>query len=114
MIDVGVIGLGLIGGSISMNFAQGLNVAGFDVDPHTMELACQKKAITYPITHLEELSPAKLIFVATPPRFVPDIVSRLNEIVRPDTVITDCSSVKQSIFENEKRGEYKKFLRHLF
>ena len=103
MIDVGVIGLGLIGGSIAMNLAQGLSVAGYDIDQHTLELAYQKKAIDYPASTLSEFCTAKLIFIATPPLHVPGIVDQLRLIVSPQTIITDCASVKRSLYEEGRR-----------
>lgn len=100
MVDVGVIGLGLIGGSIALNLAQGFNVGGYDIDPLATELALKKDAISIPLDSLEGFKDARLIFVATPPLEVVSTVDKLSKVIRNDAVITDCAGVKSIVLRD--------------
>jgi len=100
VVDVGVIGLGLIGGSIALNLAQGFNVGGYDIDPLATELALKKDAISIPLDSLEGFKDARLIFVATPPLEVVSTVDKLSKVIRNDAVITDCAGVKSIVLRD--------------
>lgn len=101
---IGVVGLGLIGGSIAFNLAQDFDVVGYDVDPAIRREALSRGAITSEATSLAAMGGLKLIFVATPPGTVVPIVVRLSETLRPDAIVSDCAGSKSAIVDAISTG----------
>ncbi|MEX2153070.1 MAG: prephenate dehydrogenase [Gemmatimonadaceae bacterium] len=93
----GVIGLGLIGGSVARDLAAlGVRVVAYDRDPATMESACAEGVVAEPLgTSLTGLSDAEVVIVAVP-------VSALRDVLRAAPplplarLITDAGSTKRS------------------
>lgn len=108
--DVGVVGLGLIGGSIARSLAKDLEVMGFDDDPHTLDQAVKAGAVTHPARSLAEFSHPKLIFVAAPPLAAPLVIQDLIPHVGRRAVITDCTGVKRHLFESLSGDVLKRFV----
>lgn len=84
-----MIGLGLVGGSISLGLrARGWHVQGTDLDPTRVEQALQRKVID-----AVGLDPAsEITFVAVPVRAVASAVEEA--LRRTDGLVTDVASVK--------------------
>src|ERR1700722_14259450 len=97
--DVGVIGLGLVGGSIALNLSQDFAVTGYDVDPQVRRDAVERGAITHAADSLASFGSAKLIFVATPPAAVVPTLLGLAGTMRDDAVISDCAGTKWGIMD---------------
>ncbi|HLK16572.1 MAG TPA: prephenate dehydrogenase/arogenate dehydrogenase family protein [Fimbriimonadaceae bacterium] len=97
--DVGVIGLGLVGGSIAMNLSQDFPITGYDVDIGVRGEALARGAIAHAATSLAAFSRVKLIFIATPPAAVVPTLIGLAGTLRPDAVVTDCAGAKWGIVE---------------
>lgn len=94
---VGIVGLGLVGGSIGLALRDPeRNIVGCDLDP-AHEKTAKARFCVDEVLPIEEVAHADLVFIATPPRAVPDIVARLLDAKRPETVLTDCASVKTEI-----------------
>ncbi len=104
--DVGVIGLGLIGGSIALNLVSDLQVAGFDLDAGVTRLAFEKGFITHPCANPAELANSKVIFIASPPSAVASIFDQLAPHLKKSTVVTDCAGVKKGIVESIARTAF--------
>ena len=97
--DVGVIGLGLVGGSIALNLSQDFAITGYDVDIGVRGEALARGAIAQAATSLAAFSNVKLIFIATPPAAVVPTLVALAGTLRSDAVVTDCAGAKWSIVE---------------
>ena len=97
--DVGVIGLGLVGGSIALNLSQDFAVTGYDVDIGARGEALARGAIAHAADSLAAFSNVKLIFIATPPAAVVPTMVGLADTLRGDAVVTDCASAKWGIVE---------------
>lgn len=98
--DIGVIGLGLIGGSIAYNFAPDLSIVGYDIDRDACEEAKKRGAIEHIAESLEGFSESKLIFIATPPQTIVQVLHELAPLIRKDAVVTDTAGTKLSIMES--------------
>ncbi len=98
--DVGVIGLGLIGGSIAKALVQDLNVVGYDIDRSVVNAAFDAKIITHKALSLRDFARPKLIFLATPPAATIEVLQFLSSMNLEGTTITDCTGVKTPIFRN--------------
>lgn len=99
-IRIGVVGLGLIGGSIglALKAKTQFSIYGFDLDPAVAKRALDIGAIDFSAQELEDLgSQANLIFVAAPIAQTAQTVKNLLPFLSPGTIITDVASVKWEI-----------------
>lgn len=97
---VGIIGIGLIGGSIAMGLLESgvaVEVLGHDANPDRLRLAEEKKVISRRIRWEEDPERVDLWVIATPPDDVTPWLHKLATMARPDAVITDCASAKAMI-----------------
>jgi prephenate dehydrogenase len=102
-IRVGIVGLGLVGGSLGMALSSGdagWRVLGFDAAPGTGEKALARGAIDEVAPSLADLaSRTDIIVVAVPTSHVVSVVLEAARHAKPHTVITDCGSVKAPVVE---------------
>ncbi len=85
---IGVIGLGLIGGSIFKRLrAGGYNVVGVSTSQSGEEI----------YSDYSVLSECKVVFVCTPIHTVLDVLDCLSKILSPETIVTDVSSLKEFV-----------------
>lgn len=99
MRSAGVIGLGLMGGSLARELTgAGWRVLGEDRDPETLRAARSAGAIADPLTP-DALPSLDLLILALPVRAAAERVTRLAEAVDPGgkLAITDVGSTKRSI-----------------
>jgi prephenate dehydrogenase len=102
LLDTVVIaGLGLIGGSIGLGIRQRFlaeRVIGFDQNPHALELALGRGAITEVRLSLGDwLESANLIILATPAKTIIPLAKALEPFLGTHTVMTDVASIKGEI-----------------
>lgn len=93
---VGVIGLGLIGGSLALGLRDaGVDVVVWDTDPDT-----RKKAAVDGLTVGDDVTvPARadVVFVAVPLRVIAETFEAIAEVVVPHAVVSDVGSVKAEV-----------------
>lgn len=94
--SVGIIGLGLIGGSLALALRDaGLDVIVWDTDAETREQAsADGLAVGADVT---VPAGADLVFVAVPLRAAAATFEAIAESVRPDAVVSDVGSVKAEV-----------------
>ena len=94
---VGVIGLGLIGGSVGLALRDpARRVVGYDRDPAAARIARDRMCVDA-LASLEEVAQAELVFVAVPPDATVETVAATMAAAAPATVVTDCASVKTEV-----------------
>ncbi len=94
---VGVVGLGLIGGSIGLALRDPDRlIVGYDPNEANANLALDRACVDR-LGSLAEVAVADVVFVAAPPAKVVDVLDQLKFLRGPDTVITDCTSVKRIV-----------------
>ncbi|WP_026079945.1 prephenate/arogenate dehydrogenase [Spirulina subsalsa] len=97
---VGIVGLGLIGGSLGLELRRlGYRVLGVSRRPQTCERAIALGVADQAEIELGTLSEADIIFVCTPLNWIETIIGQLLPDLRPTTVVTDVGSVKNPIVE---------------
>ncbi len=107
---IGIVGLGLIGGSIGLALREpGRKIIGFDSDPKSVKTAIDRFCIDSEGT-FEEVAKADVVFVAVPPLKVVSVLEELQKLKGPDTVFTDCTSVKSSVSEWAKTTQCPYFI----
>src|SRR5262245_2991217 len=102
---IGIVGLGLIGGSIALASRQrwpSALVIGVDCKD-TLEVAMRLHAIDVAADDLFVLAEADVVILAAPVRQNILLLDRLDEAVRQPAVITDTGSTKRAIFDAAKR-----------
>lgn len=93
---VGIIGLGLIGGSIARRLNDTAPVGSLtttDVDPGTRDSA---RSAGVPVTDAVDdlIANSSLLLLAVPLPALGDLLPRIEAVARPGTVVTDVTSVK--------------------
>ncbi|HEX6292249.1 MAG TPA: prephenate dehydrogenase/arogenate dehydrogenase family protein [Herpetosiphonaceae bacterium] len=101
MINVSIIGLGLIGGSLGLALREApvkVVVCGWDRDPAAVTGAYEREAIDRPAFTLPEaLDSADLVVVATPVTVVQSIFTSIAPHLRPGTIVSDVASTKAQV-----------------
>ena len=95
---VGIIGLGLIGGSLAKAFRRdpSVTVLGWDRDPSITEFAQIAQAIQGPLTD-ERLGELDLLLLATYPEAVVEHMERLAPLLQSHTMVIDCAGTKEKV-----------------
>ncbi len=91
---IGIVGLGLIGGSIYKKLTQ-LN---YDIVGISKSQQGKEKNITNDISNLKD---CELIFVATPINSTINKLREIEKVVSRNTIVTDCCSVKEFLSKEE-------------
>lgn len=90
---IGVVGLGLIGGSTFKK----LKALNYDVVGISNSQNGKDQNIT---NNINALTDCEIVFVATPMNKTIEKLHEIEKVVKPDTVVTDCCSLKEFL-ENE-------------
>lgn len=114
MIQVAVLGVGLIGGSLSLALKKHENVfiTGFDINEENLEMAVSLGVIDRGTTHLAEaVVNADYIFLSAPVETLFELISFLRYTpLKQGVVICDTGSTKKTVLEMarglEKKGAY--------
>lgn len=99
---VGIVGLGLIGGSLGLALRRlggPIEVRGVAHHEDGALAAEQRGAADRASTDLRDLSDCDIVVVATPLNQIRAILERLAGVVRRSTIITDVGSVKRPVLE---------------
>src|ERR1019366_2825738 len=103
---VGIIGVGLIGGS----FGLALRKAGFEggilgvSSARSIEQAVERGAVDRGATLEEAAGICDLLFLSQPISGILETLRKLDPLVRPDTLVTDAGSTKKVIVEEARRS----------
>ena len=99
---VGIIGLGLMGGSLAMSLkGKCTRLIGFDTHQPTLELALSKKIIDHALPHRQPLSHGEggvdLLILATPVPTILNILQQLPSLISHPCIVMDLGSTKRDI-----------------
>lgn len=98
--NIGIIGLGLIGGCLGLDFrALGHRVYGVARRSATVEEAIALNVVDQASTDLNLLAPCEIVFICTPIATIVPMVAQLASVLASGTPITDVGSVKAAIVE---------------
>ncbi|MBQ3051892.1 MAG: prephenate dehydrogenase [Clostridia bacterium] len=98
---VGIIGLGLIGGSMARSVKKHTiaTVYGHDISPEAMALATESGAIDAPLTR-ETLQECDLLLIAIAPRSLVKWVEDHADAIPTTTILVDLCGVKRYIYKH--------------
>lgn len=95
---VGIIGLGLIGGSLGLDLRSlGYKVLGVSRRQSTCQLAQERGVVEQASTELRLMREAEIIFLCTPLQAIVPTVEQLIPYLPPGTILTDVGSVKMPL-----------------
>ena len=96
----GVVGLGLIGGSIAkaLYALEGAKVYAFDSDRTTLDRAFLQNAVSKELTE-ENIGECDYIFLALYPRDVISYIQKYGKYISKNAVALDCSGTKRKVCE---------------
>ncbi len=95
---VGIIGLGLIGGSLGLGLrSRGHYILGISRHQETCTLACDKGIADEASVDFSLIQDAEVVFICTPIGAILPTVEKLQPILSPNTILTDVGSVKSAV-----------------
>ncbi|HSF73011.1 MAG TPA: prephenate/arogenate dehydrogenase [Microcoleus sp.] len=98
--NIGIVGLGLIGGSIGLDLrSRGFNVFGVSSRQQTCDRAQARGVVNEASINLSLMAAADVVFICTPLGSIEPIVRELVPYLSPDTIVTDVGSVKTPIVQ---------------
>ena len=100
-IKIGIIGLGLIGGSLAKSFKRvfpRLNIIAYNRNTDNLLQAKSEGIIDVSTSEIDgSFSQCDYIFLCTPVEINENILKKLKTIIKPSCIITDVGSVKNNI-----------------
>jgi arogenate dehydrogenase (NADP+) len=100
MTAVGIVGLGLIGGSLGLDLrSRGFQVYGVSRQERTCRIAVERGIADEAGLSLELLALADIIFICTPINAIAPTLKQLIPYLSPETIVTDVGSVKTPIVQ---------------
>jgi arogenate dehydrogenase (NADP+) len=98
--NIGIVGLGLIGGSIGLDLrSRGFDVFGVSSRHQTCDRAQARGVVNEASIHLSLMAAADVVFICTPLGSIEPIVRDLVPYLSPNTIVTDVGSVKTPIVQ---------------
>src|SRR5919199_5209666 len=98
MMNIGIVGLGLIGGSLGLELrALGHQVLGVSRHTGTCQRAIERGVADDASINLSLLAAADVVFICTPIAAIAPTVQQLIPHLSPDAIITDVGSVKTAV-----------------
>ena len=96
---VGILGLGLIGGSLARAYHDaGHRVLGCDRDASTVQFAQMAHAVDAPLTE-ENIGSCELLLLAVYPQAAADYLEAMGDKIAKTAVVVDCCGIKRQICE---------------
>lgn len=100
MKTIGIIGLGLIGGSLAFDLrSQGLQIFGVSRQEKTCQIALERGIVDRASVSLELLASAEIVFICTPIAAIAPTLKQLIPYLSPQTIVTDVGSVKTAVVQ---------------
>ena len=95
MQTIAIVGLGLIGGSLGLDFTRlGYRVLGVARRPETVQLALERGVVHQASMDLSPVAEADVVFLCTPIDGVVEVARQVVPHLKPSAILTDVSSVK--------------------
>ncbi len=95
---IGIIGLGLIGGSIALDLKeQGQEVVGISRRQETCEIAVKQNVVDKASRDFSILKNTDMVFICTPIESIIPTLKNIIPFLNSETIVTDVGSVKSSI-----------------
>ncbi len=106
--NIGIVGLGLLGGSLAKAFkdanAPNSNIIATDTCFTTLQKAKKEGIVDHCASGIDSsFSTCSVIFICTPVAYIPDVVKKLIPYISKDCIITDVGSTKYEIVKQVQK-----------
>ena len=92
---VGIVGLGLMGGSLAMSLkGKRARLIGFDTHLPTLQLALAIGLVDHASSDFSSLSQLDVLILATPVNVIVDIIPTLPSFIKQSCILMDLGSTK--------------------
>ncbi len=106
MYNIGIVGIGFLGGSLIKSLSKSKKVdkiVATDKNIESLKLAKSEGVISEYSLDIDDIfSDCDIVFISTPVSYIADYAKKLEKIVKPNCIITDTGSTKRSIIEQAK------------
>lgn len=103
MIKIGIIGIGLMGGSLAKSFSKVQEISrivAFDKEIEYLEKAKEEGTITKIVHDIDEnFKDLDFVFICTPVNTIYDYAKKLKNVINENCIVTDIGSTKSNIVE---------------
>lgn len=107
MYNIGIVGIGFLGGSLVKSLSKSKKVKSIvacDKNINSLKKAYSDGVITdYTLEINEKFSKCDIIFICTPVSFIVEYVKKLKKVIKKDCIITDTGSTKKTILDETKK-----------
>lgn len=105
ILNITIIGLGLIGGSLGLAIKEGADfgtvITGVDRDMHSIELAIERGAVDCGTHDVRQgVEGADIVFLCTPVLQIVPLVQRIVPYLKAGAIVTDVGSTKQQLINS--------------
>jgi len=109
MKNIAVIGLGLIGGSLALEFKKltWATIYGIDTNPEHIQKAIDL-GIIFEKASLDIVQKVDVVIIAVPVNVIPDITLNVLDLIREDTLVFDVGSTKSAVCNAIKKHPKRK------
>lgn len=95
---IGIIGLGLMGGSIAMKLKLHHCIAAFDINPESLLLAAEKDIVDETYDDIASFAKAiDVVYLCLYPQTIIEFVKQNQSLFRPGTVLIDIAGIKTKL-----------------
>ena len=109
MYNIGIVGIGFLGGSLIKSLAKSSkvkNIVACDVNENSLKKAFSDGVITdYTLEINDKFKDCDIVFISTPVSYISEYAKKLEKVVKPECIITDTGSTKKTILEASKSLE---------
>lgn len=106
MYNIGIVGLGFLGGSLAKSLSKSPKVEKIiatDINTKSLELAKSEGVISdYSLEVDSKFGSCDIVFIATPVSYIAEYARKLEKVIKPDCIITDTGSTKKTIIAEAK------------
>lgn len=101
--NIGIVGLGLMGGSIAKSLFGRYQIHAYDKDPSAIEYAIKHQIIDYGYSDVEKFFAAtEVIYLCLYPRSLVEFMKNYAQFIKKDSVLIEISGVKTELVQSLK------------
>lgn len=108
--EIGIIGIGLIGGTIAKTLNKKHTISAYDMDKKSLDFAVENKIINKAYYDLKSfLENNKVIYICIYPNYIFELLESCLDMIQPKTLFIEISGVKRSLIAELSKLEKRNF-----
>lgn len=107
---IGIIGLGLIGGTIAKSLKKNHYISAYDISKEALDYALKENVIQKSYNKIDEfLKENSVIYICLYPGAILDFFNRYENLIEDETLFIDISGVKKYLIKKYKKNGHKNY-----